>query len=238
MSRISNFLSTVTQNDFAQSNRFRVLFGAVPAMGNFNSFKNLTFYCEAAEFPGRSFQVTDQKIYGPTLKNPVVTQYSEITLSLYCDKKMNQKKFFDDWMNAVNPMANSGFDFNYRNDYITEVTIQQFSGLKRSADDETLVPTYSCRLYEAYPTNVAALNATWADDNFHRVSVTLAYRYWVGHNRETDSDLPFSASGPSVPSTLLPDEIDIAPDMSIVTDDINNVPNLPENVEESVATFI
>jgi hypothetical protein len=69
----------------------------------------------------------------------------------------------------INPR--DSFDFEYRDSYVTKVIIEQL------ADDET--PTYHCELIEAFPIQVNSMPVNWGDDNFHRVTITMTYRYWT-----------------------------------------------------------
>ena len=38
---------------------------------------------------------------------------------------------------------------------------------------------YDVKFYNAYPTSVASMPATWGDEGFHRLTVTWAYEYFT-----------------------------------------------------------
>jgi hypothetical protein len=168
---ISNFISKVNQTSLAKSNKFVVEFG-VPSGVLFTPQRgdvaDLTYFCESVEFPGRSFATSDMRLYGPTFKSPTMSSYSEVNLTLLCDADLMQKRTFDTWMDYINPK--SSFDFNYREDYVTDVIISQL--------DDAGTISYSSILRECYPLSVNSLTGNWADDNFHRLQVSLTYRYW------------------------------------------------------------
>lgn len=145
---------------FAKSNRFRV---TIPGRDH-----NYIALCESVEFPGRNFNATDMRIYGPSFKAPSLSTYSDVNLTFLCDLNLNQKKVFDDWMNEVNGIGN--FNFSYRDEYVCDVSITQYNELGDK--------TYEMMLMGAFPISVNALVGNWADDNYHRLQVTLTYQYW------------------------------------------------------------
>lgn len=167
---ISSFLSNIERvNGLAKTNRFMVDFSG---LANTEENRNLTMMCESVEFPGRTLEFTEAVVYGPAYKMPYASTYQEITLTFLCDRFLNQKAVFDNWMNVINPISN--FDFNYRNNYTIDMKITQY--------DELGNETYICQLIEAYPVSVAPLTASWQDDQFHKVQVTMSYRYWVSES--------------------------------------------------------
>lgn len=173
VSSISNFLAQNQVTGFAKANRFLVDFSfrnGVFANLTYGDLENLlTLKCEQAEFPGREFITTDARIYGPTYKSPNMSSYGDVTLTFLCDSSLTQKQIFETWMSYINTPYS--FDFNYRDNYVADVTIEQYNEINKQ--------TFFCTLREAYPVSVTALPANWADDNIHKLQVTLTYRYWV-----------------------------------------------------------
>lgn len=169
---INDFFQHVRANGLAKVNRFKVEIFR-PENARFgvqfgDNARDLEFACESAEFPGRTLTTSDNRIYGPSFKTPYGTDYSEINLTFLCSENMREKYFFDDWINFINPTTN--FDFKYREEYVADVKIIQLN--ERNAQ------TYACRLYGAFPVAVNALQGNWADDGFHRVQVSMTYRFW------------------------------------------------------------
>lgn len=173
VSSISNFLAKNQVTGFAKANRFLVDFSfrnGVFANLTYTDLENLlTLKCEQAEFPGREFITTDARIYGPTYKSPNMSSYGDVTLTLLCDSSLTQKQIFETWMSYINTPYT--FDFNYRDNYVADVSIEQYNEINKN--------TFFCTLREAYPVSVTSLPANWADDNIHKLQVTLTYRYWV-----------------------------------------------------------
>jgi hypothetical protein len=88
------------------------------------------------------------------------------------DDDMNQKVFFDAWLNFINPTYN--YNFRYKGDYSTAITINQY--------DVTNKISYSINLWDAYPVNVEQLDLDWAADGYHKLRVTFAYTYWQNNS--------------------------------------------------------
>lgn len=146
----------------AKTNRFKVSFGV----------EDIDFYCESAEFPGRSLNTSDSRIYGPIYKTPFESVFQEVNLTFLCDVNLTQKFYFDQWFERINPSKNpSGrdFDLEYRDNYVKDVEISQLA--------ETGITTYSVKLYNAFPTTIGSLQMNWGDDQFHKLQITLAYDY-------------------------------------------------------------
>lgn len=137
--------------------------------------ERLTLMCHQAQFPGRAFGTTDYATHGPVRKNPNQNIYDDIVLSFFCSKEMQEKKFMQDWQNAVcnasEPSPFSGFRFRYPDEYYTDLTVKQF--------DREGNPTYTATVIDAWPLMVNPLDVNWAGtDSFHTLSVTFAYKYW------------------------------------------------------------
>lgn len=153
----------------AKSNRFLVEIESRHEL-TLNPVQNdLSFLCEAAELPGRGFMSTDIRYYGPNFKVPYQSVYEDLNLTFICRSEFLERNFFDNWMNYINPVMD--FNFQYRDNYTSTVKIHQFSDF---SDDSV----YTFVFDEAYPILVSPQPATWADDNFHRLTVSFTYKRW------------------------------------------------------------
>ena len=170
MPSLSQFRDSFTL-DIARPKLFDITM--VPPIGlqdYIKTARNLTFRCESTQFPSRTFATTEQKFgSNPVEKHAYHTTYNDIEMNFIVSEDMSEKKFFDAWLNLINPT--NSFDFNYRNDYITDFYVFQYDGTQT-------VKTYSIALLDAFPISVNQLDLDWSNDNFHKLSVTFAYRYW------------------------------------------------------------
>jgi hypothetical protein len=127
----------------------------------------LAFMCTAAELPSFQFQTDQQHIYGPKFQFPVVSQYSDLTLSFFVGDDMQEKLFFDAWMYMIcEPSTN---DFNYIAEYATTIDILQLD-----MHDNV---SYLTTLVDAFPISVAAMRLDWSNNNqIHKLDVTFTYK--------------------------------------------------------------
>jgi len=170
--RISDFKSSFVK-DLARPSRFDVLLPIPFAMTPYiSSSRSLQYRCEATQLPGRTFATTEQKTYGPIEKHPYLTTFNDIDLTIIVDDDMNQKIFFDAWLNYINPQYNN--NFRYRDDYSTTLTVNQY--------DVTNELSYSINLYNAYPVSINQMDLNWNDDGYHRLLVTFAYSFWKNNS--------------------------------------------------------
>ena len=169
---INDFKSSFTK-DLARTNRFDVQIPIpLTLIPYVSSAKSLTYRCETAQLPGRTFATTEQKTYGPIEKYPYLNTYGDLDLTFIVDDDMNQKVFFDAWMNYINPLYNN--NMRYKGDYSTTIVINQYN-----VSNEL---TYSVNLIDAYPISINQMDLNWGDDGYHKISVTFAYTYWQNNS--------------------------------------------------------
>ena len=176
----------------AKSNRFFVQITGGPVTLNDGIRRDLSFLCEAAELPGRGFMSTDVRYYGPNFKAPYQTVYEDLNLTFICRDEFFEREFFDNWLNIINPI--STFNFEYKDNYASQIRLHQFSDLANQSK-------YSFTFDKAYPILVSPQPATWADDNFHRLTVSFTYVRW--YREGIDSINPVDGTT----STLLADRL-------------------------------
>jgi hypothetical protein len=204
---IQNFLSKVSAlGGPAKPCRFAVRITPRESGGGTNNLLNLlpyssklsdlTYVCDAVEFPGRGFQVTNFRYYGPSQVVPTNSEYGPCNISLLCHNSGFERQFFDDWQNIVNPT--NSFNFNYPKEYYCDVEIFQLSEYTTAGafnqastfEQVSMVKTpeviYNWKLHMAWPTFVSPQQVTWADSaDVLRLQITLAYKYWDRPGNDT-----------------------------------------------------
>jgi hypothetical protein len=137
---------------------------------NSSMSRNLALQCEAAELPGKTMTTADVKIYGPTFKVPYQTQYSDTSLTFLCTNEFYERKLFDRWMEAIHPTDTNNLRYPKGNKsrYLTNIKIIQY--------DDFIKQIYAVELIDAFPIGVAPQSLSWADDGFHRLSISFAYQ--------------------------------------------------------------
>lgn len=160
--------------ELARSNRFDVNIPIpLTLIPYVLSARNLTYRCENANLPGRTLSTLEQKIgSNPVEKYPYLSTFNDIDLTFIVDDDMQQKLFFDAWLNYINPQYN--YNFRYKSDYATSITINQY--------DLTNNLTYSVDLIDAYPISMNQMDLDWSGDSIHKLHVTFAYTYWKNNS--------------------------------------------------------
>lgn len=165
----------------AKSCRFAVRITAgggnkLAQMGYATFMNDLTYLCESAEMPGRQFNNVDLRYYGPNFKLPYQTVYDDINMTFLCRTASYERQFFDDWMELINPQ--NTYDFNYRSDYYSTITIYQLADYGESKNASQPTATYAWTLSDAFPILINPQPVTWADDQFQRLGVTFTFSKW------------------------------------------------------------
>lgn len=171
--KISNFQAVVANRGLARQNRFQV---TIPSAIDESLLK---LFCQSASLPGATVQVKKQNLFGPAYIRPANINYGEqISLSFLCDKSMDVRRAFDDWIHQV--INKSSFTVAYKSAYARDILIHQLN--------EKEEVTYGIKLVEAFPVSIGALALNQsALDRFHILPVTLAYRYWEYHDSDFNS---------------------------------------------------
>lgn len=157
--------------DVARPSRFDVTI-PVPyyLLTQYDNAKQLQMRCESAELPGRTFMTAERKMgSAPVQKMPYMGTYNDVSLTFIVSDDMNEKIFFDSWMEVINPTTN--FNFKYQADYAVDISINQY--------DVTNNVTYVSTLLNAYPVTVNQLDVNWASSDYHKLTVVFAYTYWI-----------------------------------------------------------
>lgn len=169
---ISEFKSTF-KRDLSRPHKFDVNIPIpLTLIPYITSAKSLTYRCENASLPGRTFATAEQRTYGPIEKYPYLNTYTDIDMTFIVDDDMSQKIFFDAWLNFINPLYNN--NMRYKGDYSTVITVNQY--------DVTNQISYSCNLYDAYPISINQMDLDWSSDGYHKLNVTFAYTYWQNNS--------------------------------------------------------
>jgi len=172
LERILNFPATVF--DTVETAITSVV-GNVPQDENAKSSnpsitRYLSLQCETTEFPGKTLNTADVKIYGPTFKVPYQAQFGDISLSFLCTNEFYERKLFERWMEAIMPMDTNNLRFakDEETRYMTNIKIIQY--------DDFIKKIFVVELIDAFPTSISNQSLSWADDGFHRLGVQFSYQ--------------------------------------------------------------
>jgi len=139
--------------------------------------RGLRAYVDSVDMPGRNLDTVDFKTYGP--KRSIVNGHSfggEITMSVYCDKYLRQRSFFEMWQKAAFDQGSNNVHFY--DEYTGGLRIYQLGAFAGNADRDRIA--YGVELFECFPKTISAVSYSHGDnDTIQKISVVLAYRNWI-----------------------------------------------------------
>ena len=173
MPSLTNFINSFS-SDIARTKQFDVTVPApLPLLPYLGTARNLSFRCESTQLPSRTFATTEQKFgANPVEKHAYHSNYNDVDMTFIVSDDMKEKIFFDAWMEYINPTIT--FDFNYKSDYISTLTVNQY--------DVKNQLTYSINLIDAFPISVNQLDMDWSSEGHHKLTIVFAYRYWQNNS--------------------------------------------------------
>ena len=161
--------------------------------------RGLRAYVESVDMPGRTLDTTDFKTYGP--RRQIVTGHSfsgEITMTVYCDKYLRQRSFFEMWQKAAFDQGTNNVHFY--DEYAGGLRIYQLGAFAGNDDKDRVA--YGVELFEVFPKTISAVSYNNdAENQIVKISVTLAFRNWI--NLTMDRNGSYTTGGPYQKPTVI-----------------------------------
>ena len=182
---ISQFINSFTK-DVARQNRFDVLIPVpLPLLQFLGITKQLNLRCESTNLPGRTMATAEQKFgTNPVEKHAYQANYNDLEMTFIVGNDMQEKIFFDSWMEYINP--SDTFDFKYSKSYMCEIQVFQFSDVAKAQGDNAPKPVYQWTLLQAWPILVNPQPITWADStDILKLSVRFSYKNWYRPGKDS-----------------------------------------------------
>lgn len=146
---------------------------------------DLTLLCESTELPGRGFDISEVRYYGPTQNLPRNSKYADThTLRFICRQESFERQLFDDWLEIINP--SNIYDFNYASNYYCQIDVFQLAEYARPGQRNPTAPQamYQWSLHKAWPMVVNPQPVTWGDQDILRLEVSFAFKNWTRPGRD------------------------------------------------------
>ena len=139
--------------------------------------RGLRAFVESVDMPGRTLDTTDFTTYGP--KRQIVSGHSfsgEITMTVYCDKYLRQRGFFEMWQKAAFDQGTN--NVHYYDEYTGGIRIYQLGAFAENADRDRI--SYGVELFECFPKTISAVSYNQGSENeIQKISVSLAFKSWI-----------------------------------------------------------
>lgn len=144
--------------------------GDIPSVRNLiNDPRDIAILCESVSLPGRSISTAEVMLDKQSNKYPYTHIDSEIDMTWVLTNDYYMKTMFDGWLSSIIDVDT--YTLGYKNDYSTDVIIQQLN-----VDN---IPIYGVKLEKAYPINVAEIQLNQTENEISKVTVTWAYDKYV-----------------------------------------------------------
>ena len=188
--KVDQLKSAVSQG-LAMTNLFRVLLPPIDAV---SGPYQLNVLCKTASMPGRQI-LTNERQYGAKRQKIAYGHATEdVNLTFHLLNNYGAKEYFENWMNQV-------FDFErgeayFKKEYEKDIAIQQLKkdvifdlsfqvsdpfGLGLEITGDVVTPdqiAYTCKLLNAFPTTMNAIEFSNEPGQIGEISVSLSYTDW------------------------------------------------------------
>lgn len=135
-----------------------------------------SFMIEAAQLPSSSVGTIEIPFRGRRLKVAGDRVFEPWTVTVINDTEFKIRDEMEKWMNAIANHADAGGTQNPEL-YFADLRVEQFDR------DEAVIKTYTFK--DAWPSDISAIDLSYADDNIERFQITWQYQYWTSNT--TDS---------------------------------------------------
>jgi len=131
--------------------------------------RDMFILCRNVQLPGKRISTTEATHNHHLSKKPYGAIADEVTMTFLLTNDYYIKKYFDMWQEMIVDTSSKHYKTFYKNDYVTDVTIQQLSS------GNNVVPGYSIILQNAYPIQVGAIELSSEGDGLMEVTITFEY---------------------------------------------------------------
>jgi hypothetical protein len=141
--------------------------------------QSLSLRCDSISFPSRAPLTADIKYFGASSKRIYGYDAAPVTATILLSQNMIERELMLKWQDIAVGTARKTrtiadaktFLVGYYNDYTMPLEIIKYN--------ESGFKTHTTTLQEAYPQFVGEVGVDWGNDEFLKINVTFAYRYFT-----------------------------------------------------------
>ena len=152
-----------------------------------NDPRDIAILCEQVTLPSRSLSTIDYVSDRQSNKFPYTSIDGDVTMHFIVTNDYYAKTMMENWISSVIDI--DGYQLGYKNDYSTDVIIQQLD-----QDDK---PVFGVKLEKAYPIDISAIALSAQDEEFVRLTVVFAYDKYVVEGPLSSTASAFKAAIPN-----------------------------------------
>lgn len=193
MANLKEFVAAVKSEGLMRNNRFSVFFNIPSSVSAIKDLRKVLLFCDTAALPPVTLETTQARTFGEFREMPYNRLFDNIQLEFYVDTSMQVKLLFDSWINSIqDPISRN---FNYYNNYVTDMTIDVL--------DLADASRYQVTLYQAYPKAISAVQLDYANKDIMKLQVSMNYKYWISTQVDGGGSSAAGATGNSIIDKLL-----------------------------------
>lgn len=130
----------------------------------------LTFKCESADLPGKTFETQKIKEYVIERQTPLGVAFSDLNLNFICSASMIERRFFDEWMEIC--LGTQTKRASYYKDIISpKIEVTLYTG-------QSNIKSCSFAFKNIYPLSISSQALNWNDNSVLRMTVNFSYEKW------------------------------------------------------------
>ncbi len=131
--------------------------------------RDMFLLCRNVTMPGKRISTTEATHNHHLSKKPYSAITDEVTMTFLLTNDYYIKKYFDMWQEMIIDTSGKHYKTFYKNEYVTDVTIQQLS------QSNDVIPGYTIKLENAYPIQVGAIELSSESEGLMEVAITFEY---------------------------------------------------------------
>jgi len=173
MMNVEAFRSSLKKG-VARNNLFKVILPSITTNQGTIDPSTMNLMCRAASLPGRQMNI-NERIIGIPKPEKVVNgfQIDDMSMTFIMTNDYEAKRYFDAWTSLT--MNFDSYELKYKfgsEGYAKQVTIIQLNSRGQEI--------YECKLEDAFPTTVNAIEFTNEQGGVVELNVQLSYYNWEG----------------------------------------------------------
>ena len=131
--------------------------------------RDMFLLCKSTTLPGKRISTTEATHNHNLSKKPYSAITDEIEMTFLLTNDYYIKNYFDLWQEMIVDTTGEHYKTMYKDEYVTDVTIQQLS------NSNHIIPGYTIILENAYPIQVGAVELSNESEGLMEVAITWEY---------------------------------------------------------------
>ena len=178
---LQDFIALGSNTNFARTDKFVVNFIKPTGMVDYQQAQVpfiLSMVCEEASFPGKTISTRELRINALTETRAQAIDYGgTIAFTFLTDYAFTARNFFDTWQSLC--IDDTTRQVSFYDDYVSTISIASLHPLQNLPNNLDSYPVWAMEIHEAWPVKVDAQQVSYSTQQFLRLNVEFAFKYWT-----------------------------------------------------------